>query len=243
MVVQSDARAIPLPSGVVDLTIIDSPYAVLKHDPIQRKNAKAIERYQDWDDMTVDEWTAMMLASLREVYRVSREGATAYVWIAGEFTTLLKDICEYVGFYWRMPFFWHLSNPAPKVRVVTYQSAVQVAGVVVKGKKNTFNAINGGLCHNHFEGPMPTGSGRIHPTQKSYELMTKLIMDASHPGDLVMDTFCGSGVVGEAAKNMGRRYFCADLDARWAQAALFKCENKVSGAEESVADLPLFVRE
>lgn len=212
-VLQLDARRLPIADGVVDLVVTDPPYGVMTNKKeIKRLNMKSISRYEAWDDLTLPQWQDLMLLSMREMYRVCRDGATAYVFCSGDFVSYLREIAEYTGWKWRMPFYQKLTNPAPKVRVVTYQSAMQVCGVMIKGKRGTFNKTNGGRCHNFFEGPMPPGRSRSHPTEKSLKLMEQLILDASNEGDLVMDSFMGSGVVGLAARNLGRRYVVGEVN-------------------------------
>ena len=46
--------------------------------------------------------------------------------------------------------------------------------------------------------PVATSS-RVHPAQKPVDLLRRLIAFGSDPGDLVLDTFCGSGSTGVAA--------------------------------------------
>jgi site-specific DNA-methyltransferase (adenine-specific) len=52
-----------------------------------------------------------------------------------------------------------------------------------------------------------------YPTEKPVEVSTVLVRQSSLPGDLVIDPFCGSGSVGEAALLEGRRFAGADIDA------------------------------
>jgi len=53
-----------------------------------------------------------------------------------------------------------------------------------------------------------------YPTQKPEELLTKVLLSISDPGDLVMDTFCGSGTTVAVAEKLGRRWIGCDL-GRW----------------------------
>lgn len=48
------------------------------------------------------------------------------------------------------------------------------------------------------------GLHKIHPTQKPVELLTYFIELLSRPGDLVLDTFAGSGSTGVACQESGR---------------------------------------
>ncbi len=51
---------------------------------------------------------------------------------------------------------------------------------------------------------------RIHPTQKPLELCRYIIRTYSDPGDLVLDTCCGSGTIPLAALLEGREYIGMD---------------------------------
>ena len=53
-----------------------------------------------------------------------------------------------------------------------------------------------------------------YPTQKPEGLLMKVLLSASDPGDLVMDTFCGSGTTLAVAEKLGRRWIGCDL-GRW----------------------------
>jgi hypothetical protein len=50
-----------------------------------------------------------------------------------------------------------------------------------------------------------------YPTQKSTDLLTRIIEWASPAGGLVADFFCGSGTTGAVAEKLGRRWIMADL--------------------------------
>lgn len=49
------------------------------------------------------------------------------------------------------------------------------------------------------------------PTQKPEDLLRRVLLYSSNPGDLVADFFCGSGTTGAVAEKLGRRWIMADL--------------------------------
>ena len=51
-----------------------------------------------------------------------------------------------------------------------------------------------------------------YPTQKSEELLTRIIKMSSNPGDLVFDCFMGSGTTQAVAMKLGRRFIGADIN-------------------------------
>ncbi|RJQ36192.1 site-specific DNA-methyltransferase [Candidatus Parcubacteria bacterium] len=60
----------------------------------------------------------------------------------------------------------------------------------------------------------PTGKEKTgYPTQKPLGILERIVQASSHPGDLVMDFFAGSGSFGEAARRLGRRFILIDSHA------------------------------
>jgi DNA modification methylase len=57
------------------------------------------------------------------------------------------------------------------------------------------------------------GKDKIHPTQKPVEVLEYFIELLSNPGDLVLDTFAGSGSTGIACHNTGRDCILVERDA------------------------------
>jgi DNA modification methylase len=51
-----------------------------------------------------------------------------------------------------------------------------------------------------------------YPTQKPEELLERIILASSKPGDLVLDCFCGSGTTLAVAQKLGRRWIGCDIN-------------------------------
>ncbi len=49
-----------------------------------------------------------------------------------------------------------------------------------------------------------------YPTEKNYDLLSRIIRATTNPGDWVLDCFCGSGTTLEAARQLGRRFIGID---------------------------------
>jgi site-specific DNA-methyltransferase (adenine-specific) len=54
-----------------------------------------------------------------------------------------------------------------------------------------------------------------HATQKPEELIERLILASSAPGQLVVDPFVGSGTTAVVAARLGRRWLAGDAAARY----------------------------
>ncbi|MEN9576290.1 MAG: Modification methylase MboII [Verrucomicrobiota bacterium] len=68
------------------------------------------------------------------------------------------------------------------------------------------------------------GEKTPHPTQKPEELLRKLVLASSNPGDLVVDPFSGSGTTVVAAEQLGRRWLGCDNSAEHNEWAIERLE-------------------
>ena len=58
----------------------------------------------------------------------------------------------------------------------------------------------------------PSARDRLgYPTQKPWELLTRIVGVSSNPGDLVLDAFCGCGTTMEVAQTLGLRWIGIDI--------------------------------
>lgn len=78
-----------------------------------------------------------------------------------------------------------------------------------------------------------------HPTQKPEKLIAKLILASSDPGDLILDTFSGSGTTCVVAKKLKRKFIGIEqnpLYVAWSHKRLEMAEedSKIQGYEDGV---------
>ena len=71
---------------------------------------------------------------------------------------------------------------------------------------------------------------RIHPTQKPLELIRRLVLASSRPGDLVLDPFMGSGSTAVACKQNGRTFVGFELDPEYRRKALLRIRKTPAAA-------------
>jgi DNA modification methylase len=58
-------------------------------------------------------------------------------------------------------------------------------------------------------------SAMIHPNEKPLELLEDLITDCSYEGNLILDPFGGSGVLGSACRKQKRDYILIERDRKF----------------------------
>ena len=77
----------------------------------------------------------------------------------------------------------------------------------------------------HYAGVNSFRAGRmdelsVHPTVKPVTLVADAMKDCTRRGDIVLDTFCGSGTTMMAAERVGRRAYCVELEPRYVDVAI-----------------------
>lgn len=64
-----------------------------------------------------------------------------------------------------------------------------------------------------------------HPAKKPESIIRRLIVVSSSPGDLVLDPFCGSGVVCKVASQLKRKFIGIEKDKEFYQQAIKTMQN------------------
>ena len=65
----------------------------------------------------------------------------------------------------------------------------------------------------------------MHPTIKPLELVKRHLQHATQEGDVVLDSFLGSGTTVIAAKEIGRNYIGIEIDPKWHKIAVDRLDN------------------
>lgn len=108
------------------------------------------------------------------------------------------------------------------------QAASSQYGNGKPGKEHWQPHPNGAKPKDVFEIPV-TSNGMAektpHPTQKPEELLRKIILASSNPGDLVADPFAGSGTTLVCAQQLGRRWLGCDREPEYCSWAKMRLED------------------
>ena len=76
------------------------------------------------------------------------------------------------------------------------------------------------------------GEKTKHPTQKPEELLRKVILSSSNPGDIVLDPFSGSGTTIVVAEQLGRKWIGCDICHEYNEWAIKRINNVIRKTEE-----------
>lgn len=76
-------------------------------------------------------------------------------------------------------------------------------------------------------GARKTNGDKVHPSQKPIELIQKFIEDSTEPGDVILDTFMGSGTTAVAALRTGRHFVGFELSETYHAIAQQRIEEEL----------------
>lgn len=184
-----------------NITSDDKKELYMQYGSIYGKKYSVQTDYGKWDsDFTME----MLDAFISQYYKKLRTGGTLIMFFDLWKLTDLKNLLEKNKFKQLRFIEWIKTNTQPLNSRVNYlTNCREIALIGVKGGKPTFHSHqDNGIYHYPLQG----GKNRFHPTQKSLPLFEELVEKHSNPGDLVMDTFLGSGTTALACKKKGRRF-------------------------------------
>jgi len=182
----------------------------MKYGTIYGKKYCVKTDYGDWDSQFTMENLEEFIA---EYYKKLKKGGTIIIFFDLWKITLLKDLLEKYKFKQIRMIEWIKTNPQPLNSKTNYlTNCREIALVAVKGAKPTFHSkYDNGI----YMFPLQGGKNRFHPTQKSLALFEELVKKHSNPGDIVLDTFLGSGTTALAAKSCGRFYKGCEINTEY----------------------------
>ena len=252
--------AVPrLPTGFVDLLILDPPYNLSKNYDGNLFKERRDSDYQTW-----------FASVVKVVEPLLKANATVYVCSDWKTSVLIAPILEDV-FYVRNRITWerekgrgsskNWKNNSEDVWFCTVSEdytfdvdAVKLKRRVIapyrtdegkpkdwqEGSEGNFRITHPSNIWTDISVPfwsMPENTD--HPTQKPEKLVAKLILASSNTGDTVFDPFLGSGTSAVVARKLGRRFVGVEISRAyccWALKRLHMADGdpSIQGYEDGV---------
>jgi len=133
---------------------------------------------------------------------------------------------------------WYKVNPPPNLACRYFTHATETILWAAKSVKSrhTFNYAdmkqqNGGKQMQSLWQIMPPGKSEKrhgkHPTQKPEALLKRIVEASTHPGELVLDPFCGSATTGVACARLGRRFVGIEREMEYIELAHLRLRDEV----------------
>lgn len=250
-IVQGDCIEVlnSLPENSVDLVFADPPYNLQLQNDLYRPDRSKVDAVNNqWDKFSsfeaYDIFTREWLSATRRVLK-----DTGAIWVIGSYHNIFRvgAILQDLEYWILNDVVWLKTNPMPNFRGVRFTNAheTMIWAQKKKGTKYTFNhkamkALNDDLqMRSDWVIPLATGKERIksngtkaHPTQKPEGLLYRVLLSSTHPGDVVLDPFFGSGTTGAVAKKLGRNFIGIERDKKYIKVA----QKRIKAVKQSPAE-------
>ena len=211
-----------------DMAMLDPPYNVRIKDVVGRGEAKHSEFAMASGEMSDSEFRTFLEQSLSRAASVSRNGAVHYVCMDWRHIGDLMSVGATVYEETLNLAVWVKSNGG---QGSFYRSQHELIGVFRVGKAPHLNNVQLGKFGRsrtnvwHYAGVNSFRVGRMddlnaHPTVKPIALVLDALKDCTKRGDIILDTFCGSGTTILAAERLGRRAMCVEIEPRYVDLAI-----------------------
>ena len=236
-----------LPSGFVDLLILDPPYSIEKDFHGKRFSNKDHNAYLEYLESWFPKLLRLLKADASIYFCGDWRSSSAVFLLLEKYTTIRnritwqrekgrgsltnwKNACEDIWFATKgKEYFFNVDAVKMRRKVI--------APYRVDGKAKDWEETEAGnfrLTHpsNFWDDisvpywSMPENTD--HPTQKPEKLMAKLILASTKEGDFVFDPFLGSGSSAVTAKKLGRKFAGIEINQEyccWALARLERAES------------------
>ena len=248
-------RMAALPDACVDLVFADPPYNLQLGGGLTRPDQSDVDGVTDeWDRFdsfaAYDAFTRAWLAEARRVLRP--DGA---LWVIGSYHNVFRlgTAIQDLGYWIQNDVVWVKTNPMPNFRGTRLANAHETLIWAGRDKKSrpTFNyhslkAANEDVqMRSDWTLPLCTGHERlkragkkVHATQKPEALLHRVLTATTHPGDVVLDPFFGTGTTGAVAKRLGRAFVGIERDEGYADEAEARIDAVVPAEPADAAPLP-----
>lgn len=205
-----------------DMYLTDPPYNVAYEGKTEDK--LTIQN----DSMEDSVFYQFLVDSFVAADSVMNEGAAFYVWHADSEGYNFRGACRAVEWELRECLIWNKNT-----MVLGRQDYQWKHEPCLYGWK-------GGAAHNWYSDRKQTtvidmnkpNRNAEHPTMKPVQLFAYLIENSSKPGDIILDSFCGSGTTLIACEQMGRVARVLELDPKYCDVIVERYINLVGSFDE-----------
>lgn len=206
----------------VDMYLTDPPYNVAYEGKTEDK--LTIQN----DSMEDSAFYQFLVDSFVAADSVMNEGAAFYIWHADSEGYNFRGACRAVEWELRECLIWNKNT-----MVLGRQDYQWKHEPCLYGWK-------GGAAHNWYSDRKQTtvidmnkpNRNAEHPTMKPVQLFAYLIENSSKPGDIVLDSFCGSGTTLIACEQMSRTARVLELDPKYCDVIVERYINLVGNSDE-----------
>lgn len=188
-------------AGSVAAIVTDPPYGIAYHSNYHvGKNPHA---------PITNDWNFQIGTFLDAAERVLCDGGAVYLFTRWDVYPLwAKEVPPSLTL--KNAIIWKKDNWSSGDLTGNFGNQYEIAMFITKGR----HKLRGHRWSNVWDfARIPAKKLRM-PAEKPVGLYERAILSSSDPGSIVIDPFCGSGTMAEAAILTGRRFLCCDMDPK-----------------------------
>lgn len=203
------------------------------------------------DDRTYEEYKNFIRETLTTALSVTKSNSHVFYWCDQTYIGLIQDLYRELGIANKRVCLWikNSQNPTPKV---AFNKCYEPCVYGVKGKpyiaeniQNLNEVLNKGITtgNNLLEETLDeldvwlvkriSGKDYEHATSKPPKLHEKAIRRCSKPGDIILDSFSGSGSTLIAGEQLKRKVYAVELEPIFCDLTIKRYE-KLTGVKAKV---------
>ena len=222
----------------VDMVFSDPPYNLQLSKTLYRPDATKVSGVNDeWDKFNnFEDYDIFTRTWLSEVKRILKPDGC--LWVIGSYHNIYRIgyILQNLNFWILNDIIWRKTNPMPNFKGTRFTNAHETLIWAANSKcsKYTFNyqtmkQLNNNKQMRSDDWLINICSGqerlkdinkqKIHNTQKPEELLLRVILSSTKPGDLILDPFFGTGTTGVICKKLGRKFIGIEKNATYIKEA------------------------
>ena len=222
----------------VDMVFSDPPYNLQLSKTLYRPDATKVSGVNDeWDKFNnFEDYDIFTRTWLSEVKRILKPDGC--LWVIGSYHNIYRIgyILQNLNFWILNDIIWRKTNPMPNFKGTRFTNAHETLIWAANSQcsKYTFNyqtmkQLNNNKQMRSDDWLINICSGqerlkdinkqKIHNTQKPEELLLRVILSSTKPGDLVLDPFFGTGTTGVICKKLGRKFIGIEKNATYIKEA------------------------
>ena len=222
----------------VDMVFCDPPYNLQLSKALYRPDATKVSGVNDdWDKFnSFQDYDLFTKTWLYEIKRILKPDGC--LWVIGSYHNIYRIgyILQNLNFWILNDIIWRKTNPMPNFKGTRFTNAHEtlIWAANSKSSKYTFNyqtmkQLNENKQMRSDDWLINICSGRerlkdiknqkLHNTQKPEELLLRVVLSSTKPGDLVLDPFFGTGTTGVVCKKLGRKFIGIEKSATYLKEA------------------------
>jgi site-specific DNA-methyltransferase (adenine-specific) len=227
-----------------DLIFADPPY-FLSNDGVTCKNGRMVSVNKGkWDKSKgAEDNHEFNLRWLEQCQRLLKPNGS--IWVTGTHHVIFSIgyAMQVLGYKVLNDISWFKVNPPPNLSCRYFTHSTET--IIWAGRDwDTRHTFNYKLMKEMNEGKQMKSMWSImaprkkekqqgkHPTQKPLQLLERIVLASTEPGQLILDPFSGSGTTGVAAARHGRRYVGMEMNEEYLDLSIRRYEAELPEEQE-----------